>query len=116
MVSQHHCTSSWLHLWHRGGLADSSKEIKTHIVFSWGVGEGLGDQRPIMQKEIDNKSQLWGVYRAWFAVPSSSFALAPALLSAHHKLHRKHTGEETVLSPGQLRKTTIIKNNDALGF
>lgn len=75
-----------------------------------------GAQRPIPLKEAINPSSGSVLELSWFAVPSPCFALAPSPLSAHPELHGKHSCGKIILSPGQLRKIAIIKNNDALGF
>lgn len=63
----------------------------------------------------NNKSQLWELAGACL-VCCPLPKLVPSPLSAHPELHRKHSCGKIILSPGQLRKTTIIKNNDALSF
>lgn len=83
-------------------------------VFFWEVA--CGAQRPIPLKETINPSSGSLLEHAWFAVPSPRFALAPSLLPAQPELHREHSCGKIILSPGQLRKTAIIKNNDARGF
>lgn len=91
---------------------ESSREIKVPTVL-W--EEECGAQRPIPLKETINPSSGSVLEHSWFTVPSPCFA-APSPLSAHPELHGKHSCGKIILSPGQLRKIGIIKNNDALGF
>lgn len=74
-----------------------------------------GAQRPLPLKETINPSSRSLLEHTWSAVPLPMLCpISP--LSAHPGLHRKHSHGKIILPPGQLRRTAIIKNNDALGF